>query len=66
MDEQSDAEDASILSVDRVRFQDGTLRVRRIALVFRSFGDWICTPKMGVYIWSTDSKGQVSEGTLDG
>ena len=34
MGEQSDAEGAPILSIDRIRFQDGTLRVRRIAIVF--------------------------------
>ena len=69
MDEQSDAEDAPsemdvFLSVDRVQFQDGTLRVRRIAIVFDHL-------EMDLYLQDgrlhvEQIQGQTCEGTLEG
>ena len=64
IDEQSDAEDAPILSIDRVQFQDGTLRVRRIAIVF----DYL---EMDLYLQNgrlhvEQIQGQTCEGTLEG
>ena len=69
MDEQGDAEDSPsemdvFLPVDRVQFQDGTLRVRRIAIVFDHL-------EMDLYLQDgrlhvEQIQGQTCEGTLEG
>ncbi len=69
MDEQGDAEDSqsemdAFLPVDRVQFQDGTLRVRRIAIVFGHL-------EMDLYLQDgrlhvEQIQGQTCEGTLTG
>lgn len=64
MGEQSDAEDASILSIDRVQFQDGTLRVRRIAIVFDHLEMALRAENGRVNL--DHIQGQVCEGTLEG
>ena len=64
MDEQGDAEDAPILSIDRVRFQDGTLRVRRIAIVFDHLEMALRAEDGRVNLGAI--QGQVCEGTLTG
>ena len=64
MDEQSDAEGAPILSIDRVRFQDGTLRVRRIAIVFDHLETALLIENRRVNL--DPIQGQVCEGTLTG
>ena len=64
MGEQSDAKDAPILSIDRVRFQDGTLRVRRIAIVFDHLEMALRAENGRVNLGAI--RGQVCEGTLTG
>ena len=64
MGEQSDAEGAPILSIDRVRFQDGTLRVRRIAIVFDHLEMALRIENGRVNLGAI--QGQVCEGTLTG
>ena len=64
MDEQGDAEGAPILSIDRVRFQDGTLRVRRIAIVFDHLEMALRAEDGRVNLGAI--QGQVCEGTLTG
>ena len=64
MDEQSDADDAPILSIDRVRFQDGTLRVRGIAIVFDHLETALQVENRRVNL--DPIQGQVCEGTLTG
>ena len=64
MDEQGDAEDAPILSIDRVRFQDGTLRMRRIAIVFDHLEMALRAEDGRVNLGAI--QGQVCEGTLTG
>ncbi len=69
LDEQGDAEDSPsemdvFLPVDRVRFQNGTLRVRRIAIVFDHL-------EMDLYVENgrlhlEPIRGQVCEGALTG
>ena len=69
MDEQGDAEDSPsemdvFLPLDRVQFQDGTLRVRRIAIVFDHL-------EMDLYLQDgrlhvEQIQGQTCEGTLEG
>ncbi len=62
--EQSDAEDAPILSIDRVRFQDGTLWLRRIKVVFDHLEAALQVEDGRVNLSSI--QGQVCEGTLTG
>ena len=64
MGEQSDAEGAPILSIDRIRFQDGTLRVRRIAIVFSHLETALRAENVRVNL--EPIQGQVCEGTLTG
>ncbi len=64
MDEQSDAEDAPILSIDRVRFQDGTLWLRRIKVVFDHLEAALQLEDGRVNLGAI--QGQVCEGTLTG
>ncbi len=64
MDEQGDAEDTSILPVDRVQFQDGTLRVRRIAIVFDHLEMDLHVENKRLHL--EPIRGQVCEGTLEG
>ena len=69
MGEQSDAEDAPILSIDRVRFQDGTLRLknrgsRHIEVVFHYLEAALQVENGRVNLNSI--QGQVREGTLAG
>ena len=69
MDEQGDAEDSPsemdvFLPVDRVQFQDGTLWVRRIAVVFRHL-EMDLYPQNG-RLYLSQIKGQTCEGTLEG
>ena len=64
MGEQSDAEGAPILSIDRVRFQDGTLRVRHIAIVFGHLETTLRVENGRVNLGAI--QGQVGEGTLEG
>ena len=64
MGEQSDAEDAPILSIDRVRFQDGTLWLRRIKVVFDHLETALRAENGRVNLNSI--QGQVCEGTLTG
>ena len=64
MGEQSDAEGAPILSIDRVWFQDGTLRVRRIAIVFDHLETALRAENGRVNLGAI--QGQVGEGTLEG
>ena len=64
MGEQSDAEGAPILSIDRVQFQDGTLRVRRIAIVFDHLEMALRAENGRVNLGAI--RGQVCEGTLTG
>ena len=64
MGEQSDAEGAPILSIDRVRFQDGTLRMRRIAIVFDHLEMALRAEDGCVNLGAI--QGQVCEGTLTG
>ena len=64
MGEQSDAEGAPILSIDRVQFQDGTLRVRRIAIVFDHLETALRAEDGRVNLGAI--QGQVCEGTLTG
>ncbi len=64
MGEQSDAEDAPILSIDRVRFQDGTLWLRRIKVVFDHLEAALQVEDGRVNLNSI--QGQVCEGTLTG
>ena len=64
MGEQSDAEGEPILSIDRVRFQDGTLRVRRIAIVFDYLEAALRVENRRVNL--NPIQGQVCEGTLTG
>ena len=64
MGEQSDAEGAPILSIDRIRFQDGTLRVRRIAIVFDYLETTLLAENGRVNLEAI--QGQVYEGTLEG
>ncbi len=69
MGEQSDAEDAPILSIDRVRFQDGTLRLknrgpRHIEVVFDHLEAALQVEDGRVNLNSL--QGQVCEGTLTG
>ena len=64
MGEQSDAEGAPILSIDRVQFQDGTLRVRRIAIVFDHLETALRAENGRVNLGPI--QGQVCEGTLTG
>ena len=64
MGEQSDAEGAPILSIDRVRFQDGTLRVRHIAIVFDHLETALRAENGRVNLGAI--QGQVGEGTLEG
>ena len=61
---QSDVEDAPILSIDRVQFQDGTLRVRRIAIVFDHLEMALRAENGRVNLEAI--QGQVCEGTLTG
>lgn len=69
MGEQSDAEDAPILSIDRVRFQDGALRLknrgpRHIEVVFHYLEAALQVENGRVNLNSI--QGQVCEGTLTG
>ena len=64
MGEQNDAEDAPILSIDRVRFQDGTLWLRRIKVVFDHLEAALQVEDGRVNLNSI--QGQVCEGTLTG
>ena len=64
MGEQSDAEGASILSIDRVQFQDGTLRVRGVAIVFDHLETALRVENGRVNLGAI--QGQVCEGTLTG
>ena len=64
MGEQGDAEGAPILSIDRVQFQDGTLRVRRIEIVFDHLETALQVENRRVNLDSI--QGQVCEGTLTG
>ena len=64
MGEQSDAEGEPILSIDRVQFQDGTLRVRRIEIVFDHLETALQVENRRVNLDSI--QGQVCEGTLEG
>ncbi len=64
MGEQSDAEGAPILSIDRIRFQDGTLWVRRIAIVFSHLETALRAENGRVNL--EPIQGQVCEGTLTG
>ena len=63
MNEQGDA-DAPILSIDRVQFQDGTLRVRRIAIVFDHLEMDLHVENKRLHL--EPIRGQVCEGTLEG
>ena len=62
--EQSDAEGAPILSIDRVQFQDGRLQVRRIAIVFDHLETALRAENGRVNL--DRIQGQVCEGTLTG
>ena len=64
MDEQSAAEGASILSIDRVQFQDGTLRVRGVAIVFDHLETALRVENGRVNLGAI--QGRVCEGTLTG
>lgn len=64
MGEQSDAEGAPILSIDRVRFQDGTLRVRRVAIVFDHLETALHVENGRLQV--KPIRGQVCEGALEG
>ncbi len=64
MGEQSDAEGAPILSIDRVRFQDGTLRMRRIAIVFSHLEMALRIENGRLHV--DPIRGQVGEGALEG
>lgn len=64
MGEQSDAEGEPILSIDRVRFQDGTLRVRRLVIVFDYLEAALQVENRRVNL--NPIQGQVCEGTLTG
>ncbi len=64
MDEQGDAEDTSILPVDRVQFQDGTLRVRRIVIVFDHLEMDLHVENKRLHV--EPIRGQVCEGALEG
>ena len=64
MDEQGDAEDTPILPVDRVQFQNGTLRVRRIAIVFDHLEMDLHVENKRLHL--EPIRGQVCEGTLEG
>ena len=64
MDEQGDAEDTPILSIDRVQFQDGTLWVRRIAIVFDHLEMDLHVENKRLHV--EPIRGQVCEGTLEG
>ena len=66
MGEQSDAEDAPILSIDRVRFQDGMLRLknRGLEVVFHYLNTALRVENGRVNLNSI--QGQVYEGTLTG
>ena len=64
MGEQSAAEGASILSIDRVQFQDGTLRVRGVAIVFDHLETALRVENGRVNLGAI--QGQVCEGTLTG
>ncbi len=62
--EQSDAEGASILSIDRVQFQDGTLQVRGVAIVFDHLKTALRVENGRVNLGAI--QGQVCEGALTG
>ena len=69
MDEQSDAEDAPILSIDRVRFEDGILRLKNLGqgyidVVFRHLEMALQVENGRVNL--DPIRGQVYEGTLTG
>ena len=63
MNEQGDA-DAPILSIDRVQFQDGTLRVRRIVIVFDHLEMDLHVENKRLHV--EPIRGQVCEGALEG
>ena len=64
MGEQSAAEGAPILSIDRVQFQDGTLRVRGVAIVFDHLETALRVENGRVNLGAI--QGRVCEGTLTG
>ncbi len=64
MDEQHGDEDAPILPIDRVQFQNGTLRVRRIAIVFHHLEMDLHVENKRLHM--DPIRGQVGEGALEG